>query len=224
VIAEAERYTVALDGRAVRTPAKLALSMPSETLAEAVAAEWDAQAETVNPLEMPITRLVSTAIDRVPTHRVLLVDELVGYGDSDLLCYRAEHPPELAARQEAVWQPLLDWAGQRYGARLEATQGLMHHAQPAASLAALRAAIEALDDLALAALHSATAAAGSLVIGLALLEGRLGAHEAFEASQTDESFQIERWGEDEEAMRRRAGIRDELFMIERVSALRRDES
>jgi chaperone required for assembly of F1-ATPase len=213
------RFAIALDSRAVRTPAKSALAVPSEALARAIAAEWEAQGDEVKPHAMPLTRLASTAIDKVAAERARLVDELAGYAESDLLCYRAELPPELVARQEAQWQPLLDWAADRFAARLEVTQGVLPRVQPAASLKALRTAVEAQDDMGLAALHSATTAAGSLVIALALLEDRLAADEAFALSQLDESFQIEQWGEDAEAVLRREAIRDELRAVAEFMAL-----
>lgn len=206
-------FAVALDGRPVRTPAKSLLAVPTVGLAQAIAAEWEAQGDEVKPLAMLLTRLASTAIDKVTSERLRFVDELAGYAASDLLCYRAEHPPELVARQEAQWQPLLDWAEARYAVRLEVTQGVVPRPQPAAALAALRATVEVQDAMSLSALHSATTAAGSLVIGLALLDSRLNADEAFELAELDESFQIEQWGEDLEAARRREAIRAEFHAV-----------
>ncbi len=154
---------------------------------------------------MPLTRFANTAIDRVAPQRRLAVEQIAEFVGTDLVCYRAARPPELAARQQAVWQPLVDWAVLRYDAPLEITAGVIPVAQPPASLRAFEAAVAALDDFALAALHLATASCGSLVIALALVEGRLDADEAFAVSQLDESFQIEAWGEDpEQADRRRA--------------------
>ncbi len=206
-------FAISLDGRPVRTPAKSPLSVPTAGLAEAIAAEWSAQDDEVKPLAMLLTRLASTAIDKVPVERERFVEELVGYSESDLLCYRAEHPPELVARQEASWQPLLDWVAERHAAPLKVIQGVMPQPQPLETVAALRAAVEAHDDWHFTALYSATTAAGSLVISLALLDGRLGADEAFDLSQLDESFQIEHWGLDLEAERRREAIRAELRAV-----------
>jgi len=213
VVEEDGGFAIALDGRPVRTPAKSPLSVPVAGLAEAIAAEWSAQEDEVKPLSMLLTRLASTAIDKVPAERDRFVEELVGYSESDLLCYRAEHPPELVARQEAAWQPLLDWAAQRHAAPLTVIQGVMPQSQPAETIAALRAAVEAHDDWSFTGLYSATTAAGSLIIGLALLDGRLVADEAFDLSQLDESFQIEQWGLDAEAERRREAIRAELQAV-----------
>jgi chaperone required for assembly of F1-ATPase len=210
VVETEDGFAIALDDRPVRTPAKSPLAVPTAGLAEAIAAEWAAQEVEVSPLSMLLTRLASTAIDKLPAERPRFTEELVSYSESDLLCYRAEHPPELVARQEAGWQPLLDWVEDRHAARLEITQGIVPKAQPTAAIAALRAAVETHDDWRFTALYSATTAAGSLVIGLALLDGRLAADDAFELSQLDESFQIEQWGKDSEAEARRDAIRAEL--------------
>ena len=199
-------WGVTLDGRALRTPAKRELCVPSEALAAALAAEWDAQEIDIQPWTMPLTRLATTAIDRTAAERDKIVAEVAGYAGTDLVCYRAERPPALAARQEAAWQPLLDWAAGRYDAGLAVTAGILPMAQSLTSLRAYAGAIAALDDFRLTALHAATGACGSLVIALALYEGRLDAAAAFDASQLDETFQIEAWGEDAEATKRRAAL------------------
>ena len=210
VVAGEGGFGVTLDGRPVRTPGRKPLGVASRALAEAIAAEWRAQGDKVEPATMPLTRLASTALDLVPERRPAIVGEVAGYAATDLVCYRAEAPAALVARQHAAWQPLLDWAAERFGAALAVTAGVLPQAQPGAALDALRRAVEAQDDLSLVALRAATAAAGSLVIALALLEGRIDAAEAFDISQLDETFQIERWGEDAEATRRRAALRDDL--------------
>jgi chaperone required for assembly of F1-ATPase len=197
-------WGVALDGRPLRTPAKRDLRVPSERLAAAIAAEWDAQNPEINPETMPLTRLATTAIDRTAEKRTEIVAEIAAYAGTDLVCYRADHPPALAARQEATWQPLLDWAAGRYDAGLAVTAGVLPLTQSPASLKAYASAVAALDDFRLTALQSATAACGSLVIALALYEGRIDSEAAFVASQLDETFQIEAWGEDTEATHRRA--------------------
>ncbi|MCG8692834.1 MAG: hypothetical protein MI806_16655 [Minwuiales bacterium] len=207
---EAGGYAVTLDGRPIRTPAKAALLLPSPGLAEAVAAEWREQGETVQPADMPIMRLASTAIDRVAGRREEVVDTVAAFGGSDLLCYRAEGPAELAARQAAAWQPLLDWLAERHGVALSVTAGIVHVQQSAESLAALRSIVAGYDDFALTALHTATAACGSLVVGLALVDGRLGPDEAFQAGQVDEAYQAEKWGEDAEAAKARRILAAEI--------------
>jgi chaperone required for assembly of F1-ATPase len=196
-------WGVSLDGRTMRTPGKNELILPTEALAAAIAAEWDAQQGEIRPATMPLTRLAATAIDRTAPQRSSVVDEVAGYAGTDLVCYRADEPPALAARQQAVWQPLIDWATARYDAALAVTRGIVPIRQSATMLAIFAAVVARQDDFRLTALLGVTAACGSLVIALALLEGRLDAATAFAASQLDETFQIEAWGEDSEATLRR---------------------
>lgn len=197
------RWGVTLDGRPLRTPARAALALPTAALASAIAAEWDAQQSEIRPATMPLFRLAATAIDRTGWQRDEVAREVAGYADTDLVCYRADQPPALIARQQAQWQPLLDWATARYDAALAVTTGIVPTRQSPVVLQAFAAAVAAQDDFRLTALHGLTTACGSLVIALAVLEGRIGADEAFAASQLDETFQIEAWGEDAEAARRR---------------------
>jgi len=199
-------WSVALDGRPMRTPAKNPMAVPTQALATAIAAEWNAQQDEIKPTTMPLTRLAATAIDRTSPQRAEIVNDVASYAGTDLLCYRAEHPPALAARQEATWQPLIDWASSRYDAGLAVTAGIIPMPQSPAALRAFAAAVAALDDFRLTGLCNLTAACGSLVIGLAVMEGRLDAAAAFAISQLDETFQIEAWGADAEAMQRRAGL------------------
>jgi chaperone required for assembly of F1-ATPase len=214
-------YGVALDGRPIKTPAKQPLVVPNAALAGAIAAEWAAQQGEIRPAQMPLTRLASTAIDRVTPQREAIVQQIADYAGTDLVCYRAVHPPELATRQHAVWQPLADWAALRYDAPLEITAGVIPKPQPEASLRAFATAVAEQDDFALAALHLATGACGSLIISLALTEGRLDAAEAFATSQLDESFQIEAWGEDQEQAQRRAALAEDIAAAARFLALLR---
>jgi chaperone required for assembly of F1-ATPase len=203
-------WGVALDGRPMRTPTKHELIVPSAALAEAIAAEWDAQQDEIRPATMPLTRLAATAIDRTRTQRELVVAEAANYAGTDLVCYRAEHPPALIARQHAEWQPLIDWAMQRYDAALAVTSGVVPQPQSPAALKAFAAAVAAQDDFRLTALHTMTTACGSLVIALALMERRLDAASAFAVSQLDETFQIEAWGEDAEATARRKSLAEDI--------------
>jgi chaperone required for assembly of F1-ATPase len=214
-------HAIALDGRLVKTPGKRDLIMPSAALAAAVAAEWAAQQQDVRRARMPLTRLADATIDRSTVQRETIVRQVADYAGTDLVCYRAAHPPALAARQKAVWQPLIDWAAERYDAPLMVTSGVIPAIQPAASLAAFAAAVAAHDDYALTALHAATAACGSLVIALALLERRVDAAAAFAASQLDESFQIEAWGEDSEEAQRRAALAADIAAAAQFMALLR---
>jgi chaperone required for assembly of F1-ATPase len=203
-------YVVALDGRPAMTPEGRELALPSATLARAAADEWRAQAETIDFESMPMTRLAFTALDRVGGARLGVIGQALKYAGTDLLCYRADTPEELVSRQVEHWQPLLDWAVDALGAPLRVTQGVSPVAQSEESLGALGVAVEALDDMELAVLSTVTAASGSLIVALALLAGRIGAEEAFEVSQVDESFQISRWGEDAEAEDQRRRLKADI--------------
>ncbi len=208
-------FAVVLDDRPLKTPAKRSLSVPNRALAEAVAAEWQAQDTTIRRETMPLTRLVYTALDRVAERLDEVVEEVARYAETDLLCYRAERPTELARRQHTAWQPLLDWAARRYGAALAVTTGLTPTPQDPGTIGALRAAVAALNALSLTGLHGATAASGSLVIGLALFEGEIDAETAWRAAQIDETYQSESWGEDQEAAAQRQARRRDLLAAAR---------
>ncbi len=212
-------WTVALDGRTIRTPAGRAFAGPTRAVAEAAAAEWAAQGEAVDPAAMPVTRALNTAIDRIAPHLDAVRAEVAGYGGSDLLCYRAPHPQALAERQAAAWDPWLAWARTRFGAPLVCAAGVMHVAQPAESLARLGAAVAARDAFALAALHDLTALSGSLVLALAVEEGALGWETAWETSRVDEAWQIEQWGEDAEPAAAAARKRADFAAAARLAAL-----
>jgi chaperone required for assembly of F1-ATPase len=215
-------YGIALDGRLVKTPGKRDLTVPTGALAAAIAEEWNAQEGEVRPATLPLTRLATTALDRVATQRKTVVQQTANYAGTDLLCYRAGHPPALAARQQSMWQPLIDWAVLRYDAPLSVTNGVIPKSQATTSLRAFAAAVTELDDFALTALHLATTACGSLVLGLALLEGRIDAAEAFAASQLDESFQVEAWGEDPEQLERRRALAADVEAAARFISLLRE--
>ena len=199
-------FSIHLDGKPIKTPTGHPLATPSQTLAQAIAQEWDEQGEMVTPATMPLTQLASTAIDRVGPERAHITNELMNYAGTDLLCYRAETPGDLVARQTREWQPLLDWAALSLDAPLVTTTAMMAISQPPQALAALEHHLGRFDVWRLTAIQSATAALGSLVLALALAEGRLSAGEAFQVSQLDETYQIEQWGEDYEAADRRAEL------------------
>lgn len=193
-----EGWAVLLDGRPVKTPAKLPLVLPTEALARAVAEEWDAQQGEVRPALMPLTRTANSAIDKVASMAAAVVEEIARYGGTDLLCYRATGPATLIARQAEAWDPWLDWvAGQ--GAALRVTTGIVHVAQPEVSLGRLSARVSARSHFELAALYDLVAITGSLVLGLAVAEGRLEAGDAFDLARLDEDWQAEHWGVDDEA-------------------------
>lgn len=220
---EADGSRVLLDGRPVTTPAKRPLLLPTPALAEAVAAEWAASGETLRPDEMPLTQLCCTALDLTLPREPAIRAQLAAYGGTDLLCHWAERPQALIERQERGWRPLLEWAAERYGAPLAVTSGLMAVEQPPESLAALAAALEDYGDFALTALAQLVQASGSLLLGLAVAEGRLTPDEAFEASELDATFQMELWGEDEEAVERRRALLADLTAAQRLLALCRPQ-
>lgn len=208
-------YTIALDGRPIRTPGKALLTAPTAALAEAIAEEWAAQEEEIVPATMPMMRLAATAIDRIGKQREAIVEQIAAYGGTDLLCYRAERPEELVARQAELWEPLLDWVAEARGARLAVTRGITHTAQDRGALDALRAAVEEQDDFRLAAVSQLTASTGSLVIALAVAARRVSAEEAVVASQLDETWQAEQWGHDREAAHRRETLAQEIVAAAR---------
>lgn len=199
VRADGGGHAIFLDDRPVRTPYRSGLVAPTPELAEAVAEEWRAQSETINPETMPYTRALNSAIDKVAPNRQPVTEMLAGYAATDLLCYRASHPLELVARQAEVWDPYLDWAFETYGARLKPVAGVMPVDQDAGALAALHEAVAGHSDFGLTALHELVTLTGSLVLGLAALARRAEAGEVWRAARLDEIWQAEQWGADDEA-------------------------
>ncbi|ARJ68910.1 ATP12 family chaperone protein [Paracoccus contaminans] len=199
VAPEGGGWQILLDGRPIRTPGKLALVMPNRALAEAIAGEWDAQAEVIDPNAMPLTRAANSAVEKVTPQFAAVADMLAGYGGTDLLSYRASGPAALAERQAAGWDPLIDWAARALKAPLRITEGVMPVAQDAGALARLRDRLDALTPWQLTALHDLVTLPGSLILGLAVLERRLDADTAHALSRIDETFQAEQWGRDDEA-------------------------
>jgi chaperone required for assembly of F1-ATPase len=200
---DGESFAVRLDGKPVRTPAGRVLAAPSEALTQALAAEWNAQREVIDPANMPLTRLANAIIDGVADRPGAVAEEVAKYLASDLVCYRASSPRGLAERQARHWDPLLDWARDALGADLSRGEGVVHVAQPGPALAAARAAIPN-DPWRLGAVHAATTLTGSALIALALACGRLTADEAWTAAHVDEDWNMEQWGRDELALERRA--------------------
>ena len=192
-------FAVALDGRRIKTPAKAPLTLPGRQMAEAVAAEWAAQEGEIDPGSMPFTRSANAAIDKVRTQHAEVADMLAAYGDSDLLCYRADSPQELVERQAAAWDPALDWAEQVLGARLEPRSGVIHRPQQVQALERLRAQVHALDAFRLAAFHDLVSLTGSLILGFAAAQGWRDAETLWQLSRLDERWQEEQWGVDDEA-------------------------
>lgn len=219
VEARAGGFVVRLDGKAILTPHRAVLAVASRTLAEAIAAEWREQNATIDPQAMPLTRLAYAAIDFAPVHRARLIEETLAFGRTDLVCYRADRPPTLVARQSEAWDPLLDWVRERFDAPLLTGAGVAFVTQPPASLAALAAALAPCDDISLIGLHGAASLLGSLVLALALAHGRLDADKAFALSRIDETFQAEAWGRDAEAEARASRLAGELQALERFLRL-----
>jgi len=205
-------FAVLLDGKPIKTPAARALVAPTRALAERIAEEWRAQGERLRPAAMPLTQMLNTAIDRMSEGRVRdeAVDEIAAYAATDLVCFRASAPPALAARQAEAWQPLLDWLADRFGARLGVTHGFATPDHAPEAIDRIKDTVAATDALRLAGLHVATGALGSVVVALALAEGRLDAKAAFHAAHLDDLYQIEIWGVDDEAVARLDRIRADV--------------
>jgi chaperone required for assembly of F1-ATPase len=197
-------HGIMLDTRPVRTPAKLPLLLANAAMAEAAADEWRAQGATVNPFSMPITGLANAAIDRVAPDPLGFASGIAVYAESELLCYRADKPPELVERQHDLWNPILAWARRRYDVSFTIVEGIIHQAQPPATLKRLGEAVAAYPPFALAALSPITTIAGSLVIALAFAERELETDAAFDAAHLDELWQEEQWGADDFALEARA--------------------
>jgi len=197
-------YGIELDGRPLRTPGRKLLVVPDNALAEEIAAEWEAVSDVIDPAAMPLTRMANSALEGVADAMAAVAEDAAKFAEADLLCYRAEEPEGLVARQNAVWDPLIDWARSDLGARLNLAGGIVHVAQPEESLAAVRAHVAALDAFALTGVHVMTTLTGSIILALAVARGHLSAEEAWAASLVDEDWQISQWGADDEAMRRRA--------------------
>jgi chaperone required for assembly of F1-ATPase len=222
-VAEEAAWAVKLDGKTLRVPGGGPLSLPNQALAEAIAAEWQAagggKGGEMSYADLPLTRLAGTAQERVAPAMEPVILELSRYAQTDLLCYRAEHPRTLVEQQALLWQPWLNWAEATYGARLEVTSGIMHVAQPTASLAALAQAVAALQAHPLAALGVLVPSYGSLVLGLAVAAGALAAGEAHELATLDERHQAAQWGWDEEAQARLVKVAEDVAIAGRFLAL-----
>lgn len=221
VVSGDEGFEVRLDGRPVRTPARALLALPNAAFAEAVAEEWRGQREAIDPLSMPFTGLANGAIDQIAPNREDFAAGISRYAQSDLLCYRADGPTELVDRQARAWNPLLDWALQRYDVAFRVTQGVIAVEQPAETLNRLAEVVAAFDPFTLAGLSTMVTLSGSLVCGLAVLDGAWDAQTVWTAAEIDEAWQFEQWGEDAEAAARSARRSAEFLMAQRFSELAR---
>jgi chaperone required for assembly of F1-ATPase len=209
-------WVIKLDSRTVRSPAGALVNLPSSDLAMAVADEWMAQGETINPASMPLFSLAVTVVDRVMSQQMALIDELASYGSNDLLCYRADDD-DLAGCQQQQWQPWIDWASAEFHVNLRIATGIMPVTQPDAF--GFRVPLQKLDVWRLGVLHRAVSLGGSLVLGLGFIAGRLNADQLFTTAFLDELWQNEKWGRDFEAEDRQNHIRAELDEAARFLAL-----
>ncbi|EZP70415.1 ATPase [Sphingomonas paucimobilis] len=212
-------FEIHLDGWPVRTPARAPLALPHAPLAKAIAGEWRGQGERIDPRSMPFTGLANGAIDQIAADRAGFAAGIARYGESDLLCYRAEGPGELVAREAAAWDPLLEWARRRYDVTFRVTQGVIPVEQPAETLERLGAAVGAFDPFTLAGLSTLVTLSGSLVCGLAIVEGGHDGDAIWSAAEIDEAWEVEQWGEDAEAAARSARRRAEFGMAHAFCAL-----
>lgn len=214
-------WEVVLDDRPLRTPGKHPLILPTERLARAIAVEWDAQLEVINPNTMPLTRAANSAIEKVAPQFDGVAAMLAEYGGTDLLCYRAEQPQELVQMQAEGWDDLIDWSATELQAPLRITHGVIPVPQDRDSLHRLRAHIDELDVFGLTALHDLVTLPGSLILGLAVIRGRLSAEESHRLSRIDEAYQAGVWGQDEEAQTVAANRRDAMLVAEQFWELSR---
>ena len=219
VVPDARGHGIALDDKPVRTPGRAPLVAPTRALAEAIAEEWRSVGDTLDPRAMPLTGLANAAIDRIAPAPEGFATGLSAYAASDLLCYRADAPPPLVERQRAAWDPLLDWARTRYDIHFELAEGVMPTPQPPATLARIAEAVAALDPWRLAALSPVVTVSGSVIAGLALLEGAATANQVWAAGQVDEAWQAEQWGEDPLAVQARESHRRDFDAGARLLAL-----
>jgi chaperone required for assembly of F1-ATPase len=216
-----ENRGIRLDGKPVRTPGRLPLILPNDALAQAVAHEWRAVESEIKPHEMPLTGLSNAAIERIAPDTAAYAAGLAVYGETDLLCYRADAPPPLIERQELVWNPLLDWARQRYDIAFTVTAGIIHAPQPPETIARLATAVAARDAFELAALSPIVTIGGSLVVALMIADDAIDPDTAFDACHLDELWQAELWGEEWMAADTRAAHRADFVVGARLLALLR---
>ena len=215
-------FVVHLDGKPVRTPGKALLALPTEAAATLVADEFAAQVETINPVSMPVMRLVNTAIDGVANDPQAVLEDILRFASSDLLCYRADAPQGLVERQNRHWNPVLDWARSSLGARFNLAEGIIHVEQPRETIAVLGSHLnQRAEPLRLAAIHVMTSLTGSALLALAVDYGALDGDAAWAAGHVDEDWQIEHWGQDAEAVARRAARkRDMMAAVSLLEALK----
>jgi chaperone required for assembly of F1-ATPase len=213
-------HVIRLDGKVVRTPLQNLLLLQSPPLAEAIAQEWLAQGAEIKPASMPLTQLANTMIDKANgPDRAAMNAEIIKYGGSDLICYFATHPADLVKLHQQHWGPLLAWMKGKHGIIFEPVSGIQYRQQPPAALDKLKQLIEGMDAAQFTIVQSVTASTGSVTIALALVEGRLSAEEAYQASCVDEIYQLKTWGADEPAQKKLEAIEADLKTIVRFRDL-----
>ncbi len=200
-----DKLEIALDGRIVKTPLKVPLVLPSRALADAVAAEWNAQTEFIHLGSMPLTKLANTAIDRATTERANITAEILEFAGSDMVCYRADKPESLVALQVMHWDPVVIWAHDTFNAKITTVDSINHVAQSFEALGAIRSHVDGLCGFTFAAVHNLTTLSGSALIALMLAAGGILSDDAWKAANVDEDWQVATWGKDDEAEVRRAG-------------------
>lgn len=223
-VAATDQLGIALDGRSVKTPLKAPLVLPTRALAEAVAAEWDAQIDVINPHAMPLTKLANTAIDRAISEKSKIVAEILEFAGSDMICYRAESPAGLVQRQKTHWDPIIAWAKTDLKAGFTVVNTITHKRQSPTTLQALEVHIEWLDPFSLVGVHNLTTLTGSALLAVMLAVGKIPTEAAWRAANLDENWQIEAWGEDDEAMARRTERLNEFSASVKFVNLARDRS
>jgi len=203
-------FCIALDGRVMKTPLKASLEIPSKALARAIADEWNAQGEFVDLNNMFLTKYANTAIDRVETRKENIVDEIVAFASSDLVCYRADTPQGLVDKQAQSWDPVLKWAHEHHGLNFICVAGIIYASQPDATLVAAHGVLSALDAYSLTAIHNLTTLTGSALLAMAVIDGAITADEGWNAAHVDEDWNIAQWGTDDDAIERRKLRRGEF--------------
>ena len=216
-------WQVFLDARPLNTPAGAVLLLPKEALAEAIRQEWDAQHDYINANTMPMFRQAVTALDRIAPHRQQIIDELIGYGNNELLCYRAETPPALQAEQHRIWQPCLDWAQANFGFNFTTGAGIMPITQPPKNAQITQEILKAMDDFHLGGVANLIIASGSMVVGLGVAFGHLTPAQGFDVAFLEECWQAEQWGHEAEAKDRRARIKEDMIEAHRYLSLLKGE-
>lgn len=216
---EGDGFAVCLDGRSIRTPLKNKFILPTEALAAKIAEEWQSQGAHIDPEAMPLAKLANTALDHVGGKEAPIIDDIVAFAASDLLCYRAEGPEGLVAAQKKHWDPVLDWFAASHGAHFIPVEGIVHVSQPDGALSVIRSLVTTFDLFRLTALHTITTLTGSALLAVALGRGQLSEKEAWRAAHVDEDFQITKWGTDDEAEARREKRWVEMSVLHNFSEL-----